>query len=90
MIYGGHSYTFWWTFSIFIMCFFSVSVGHYVRRFNIGHGVQNVGHVRRLFIYTDNVSLGNLSQVFKIQKLDQYHLFEMLVMFCINVAIKLP
>ena len=48
MIYGGHSYIFWWTFSIFFMCFlvFLSDIMSDVLRENVGHGVQNVGHVR--------------------------------------------
>ena len=48
MIYGGHSYNFWWTFTIFIMCFsvFRSDIKSDVLRENVGHGVPNVGHVR--------------------------------------------
>ena len=48
MLSGGHSYTLWWTFSILLGIFsvFLSDIMFDVLGENVGHGVQNVGHVR--------------------------------------------
>ena len=56
MIYGGHFYTFGGHLA-YLLCVFSVFLSDImsdVSRENVGHGVQNVGHVRTsdYFSYT--------------------------------------